>query len=262
MLAYLKSKEFWLTLLGLILFGVLSFVLLFYVFLPGYTMHAESVLVPELNKLTLTQVEEKLNDLDLEFEVTDSVYLVGMEPRSVVSQDPGPHSKVKPGRKIYLTVNKVVPPLVKFPNVLHVSNYQAKLRLDSWGLSIKDIIYIPNELRNVVLKAEIDGKEIKVGQMIPVGTRVNLIVGKGLGSQYVELPDLVGLPYQSAISKLHELGLNIGGLRFKPESKEEEGMILQQRPEFMEGDSVNLGTTFDLFISGPEPAETFEIPID
>ncbi|MCB9230208.1 MAG: PASTA domain-containing protein [Bacteroidia bacterium] len=255
---YIKSKEFWLTLVGIVVFGVAAFFFVFLVLLPAYTRHGDSQIVPEVTKLHLDDAAGVLDDEGLEYEISDSVFMPGMSPLMVVSQDPGGLSKVKPGRKIYLTVNKKVPPKVKFPDVLFVSNYQAKLRLDSWGLGIKNIIYKPHELRNVVLGVEINGKEVKKGEEIAKGTLVDLIVGKGLGSQKMALPDLVGMTYQMAISTLHEYGFNIGSLRFKEDSPEEHGLIIQQNPKYFPGDSVKMGTSIDLFISGPEPDEAIE----
>ena len=49
MLKYFKSKEFWFVIVGgSILLAGLVYVLTFYVFLPNYTQHGESVIVPEV----------------------------------------------------------------------------------------------------------------------------------------------------------------------------------------------------------------------
>ena len=46
---YFKSKEFFLTLFALILGVVLLFLFIFYVFLPSYTKHGASIVVPDVS---------------------------------------------------------------------------------------------------------------------------------------------------------------------------------------------------------------------
>lgn len=257
---YLKSREFWLTILGLIVLAVLMYVLLFLVFLPSYTRHGEFVQVPDVasEKMSIEEARQIIEAEGLQVVVAESLYIAGMEPRAVISQDPVGYRDVKPGRKIYLTVNKVNPPMVRFPDILNVSNYQAKLRLESWNLRIGDIEYRPHPYRNLVLGAKVKGKKIAAGDSIPVGTAIDLIVGQGKGSTNIEMPKLVGLPYQNAISVMHQLGLNIGSIKFDPESDEPDGLVINQYPKFIPNDSIRLGEQISLFISGEQPDETIE----
>ena len=258
MFRYLISKEFWFTMLILVVIGLVGFFGFFYVFLPIYTKHDEWAQVPELANLNVDEAEAALKALGLGYEVSDSVYLPGVPKLSVVSHEPPALSKVKPGRKIYLTINKANPPLVKFPEIKNVSNYQAKLTLESWGLGISNIQYEPYEFRHVVIRAELENEELEAGELIPVGTRVVLFVGMGLGHAKLEIPNLLGMTYESSVSQLHALGLNIGSIRHKPEAEETPGTIIRQNPPYIPGDSVNVGSAVDLFISGPEPEEAVE----
>lgn len=258
MLKFLKSRELWFTIVGMILLSALLFFLFFWVFLPAYTRHGKTVRVPEVTKLHLEKAQAKLDSAGLKPVVADSLYIAGMEPLSIISQDPSGLDKVKPDRPVYLTVNKRVPPMVAFPDIFNVSNYQAKLQLESWNLNIKKIKYVPNKYKNLVLAAKWQGKKLKAGDTLPVGSRVELIVGKGKGSILVELPDLVGETFENAISIMHELGLNVGARRFKPDEPGEPGLIIKQDPPYRSGDSIALGEELSLFISGPEPEETME----
>lgn len=258
MLRYFKSKEFWLTLLGLTLLGVLAYVLLFFVFLPSYTNHGESVLVPEVTEGDLEEAIIKLDGMGLRFEVADSLYISSLPPQTVISQDPSGMSKVKPGRRIYLTVNKTIPPMVRIPQIYNVSTYQAKLLLEGVGLEIQRIEYIPDEFKNLVRYAEFRGKRVKEGDTLPKFSELLLFVGKGLGRERIAVPELVGLKYQEAISILHKDGLNIGAVRFDPKAPEERGTVIQQYPRYPSFDSLKLGADMTLIISGPEPEESIE----
>lgn len=255
---YLKSREFWITLIIILVLTVGGFFALFYLFLPSYTQHNESVIVPEVTKLPLDEAIDLLEAEGLRYEIADSSYKPGFKPLGIIRQDPGAMKKVKPNRRIYLTVNKKVPPVVKFPDIRFVSNYQAKLRLESWGLSIDSIKYVAYPYRNVVVHAELEGEKLEEGAELPVGTRVVLVVGRGKGSSLVETPKLTGLSYENAISVIHETGLNIGSLRFQKDAPEEKGQVIKQYPKYLPGDSLNLGSSVDLIIAGPEPEQAIE----
>lgn len=257
MLKYLKSREFWLTMLGIVALGVIIYLVVFFVFLPSYTRHGESVIVPEVTEGTLEEAIGKLEEKDLRYEVADSIFISNLAPGSVISQDPNGMSKVKPGRRIYLTVNKKVPPKVRVPEIYNVSTYQAKLLLEGAGLGIKRIEYIPDEFKNLVRYGEFEGRRIKPGDTLPKFSDLVLFAGRGLGTQRVAIPDLVGLTYQEAISALHRVGLNVGPIRFDPEAPDPKGTVIRQSPAY-NMDSTNLGKTIALFVAGPEPEEPIE----
>jgi len=258
MLRYLKSREFWLIMLGLVALTVIGYLVFFKLFLPSYTNYGESVLVPDVTEGSLSEAIEDLEAKELRYEIADSIYVSSLAPEAVISQDPAGQSEVKPGRRIYLTVNKRVPPMVRIPEIYNVSTYQAKLMLDGAGLRIKKINYIPDEFKNLVRYGEHKGKRVKEGDTLPKFSELILFAGRGLGSQKVGVPDLVGLNYLEAISMLHKLGLNIGPVRFDPKAPESKGTVIRQDPRYFVSDSLTLGQTVTMFIAGPEPEEGIE----
>lgn len=244
--------------LSLVALAVIGYLIFFKLFLPSYTNFNESVLVPDVTEGSLSEAIEDLEGKELRWEIADSIYVSSLAPEAVISQDPPGQSEVKPGRRIYLTVNKKVPPMVKIPKIFSVSTYQAKLLLDGAGLRIKKINYIPDEFKNLVRYGEFKGKRIKEGDTLPKFSELILYAGRGLGSQKVGVPDLVGLNYLEAISILHKYGLNIGPVRFDPKASESNGTVIRQDPRYYSGDSLTLGQTVTMFIAGPEPEEGIE----
>ena len=77
----------------------------FYVYLPGVTNHGQSVTVPDLNGMSMVELEEYLNERDLGYVVSDSVFEVNASPLTVMSQFPAPNLQVKQGRHIYVTID-------------------------------------------------------------------------------------------------------------------------------------------------------------
>lgn len=257
MLSYFKSKEFFISLFGVIVAGVLAYLFIFYVFLPSYTQHGASAVVPDVNKLPYKEAMDKLSDADLDYEVRDSIYLPNVAPQSVVKQYPLPASTVKPGRTVFLTLNKTVPPMVKMPKVVDLSVYQAKARLESWKLQVEDIKKVPDIAKNVVLRTLWKGKEIKTGTEIPQGTGIVLVIGEGLKENFVQVPNVIGLSYNDALQALSEAGLNINPVY---DNSSGDGRIYDQYPK-PEGDSVKEGWPVDIFIRG-KALEGVEAPLE
>src|SRR5690554_5255787 len=83
---------------------VLGFLILWW--LRFTTNHNEKIPVPNLAKLTLDKVEEKLDEMDLRYEILDSANYNPDYPKySVIDQIPKPGKFVKEDRKLYITLN-------------------------------------------------------------------------------------------------------------------------------------------------------------
>ena len=79
--------------------------------LDDYTNHGVKIAVPTLVGVQIQDVEDSLADLELRFEIRDSVYSDQYPTGMVIQQDPLPHTEkfmsyVKPNRRIYLTIVK------------------------------------------------------------------------------------------------------------------------------------------------------------
>ncbi len=210
MFRYFKTKEFFISLTAVVVVAFLGYMFFFNIFLPSYTHHGESVVVPEVSKLQIEEARKKLNEANLLMEIKDSLYLPGITPMTILKQEPPASSTVKPDRTIFLTISKAVPPMVKMPKVVDLSIYQAKSKLESWKLQVKEVRKVPDIARNVVLRALLDGKDIKEGENVPQGTGITLIIGEGEKIQsFVRVPSVIGLLYNEAASRLSSAGLSI-----------------------------------------------------
>lgn len=251
---YLSSREFWLftlTIIGGIFF--LS-VLFFFVFLPFFTKHGQSVTVPEVVNLKLSAAEEKIYSADLRYEVRDSQYVERLPPLTVISQEPLPLEKVKPGRKIYLVVNQMAPPTVKIPEIIDVNLQQCRYMLENWKLKIGKISYKPGIAKDAILEASVDGKSVKPGDKVLEGTKIDLVVSKGISEEKEEIPNLVGMNLNDATQLLLDKGFSVGGVKYEKNKKKESGEIFRQYPAYEKGEKINKGTVFDLWIVG-EPQQ-------
>lgn len=177
---FLKTREFFITVLFImpLLIG-LSYYVFFNLFLPSYTHHGKSILVPDISQLSYNEAIAKLKDVGLNGQVKDSIYNPNLKPQMVVKQYPNPLSAVKPNRTILLTLNKVTPPMVKMPKIIDMPVYNAKSVLESRKLMVADIKKVPDIARNMVLRAQWKGKDIKEGAELPQGSGIVLVIGEG-----------------------------------------------------------------------------------
>jgi eukaryotic-like serine/threonine-protein kinase len=252
--AYLISPELWIT-LGLVLVGgILALVILLYGIMPMFTKHGASVRVPPVVEMTYDQAKKKLANGNLEVAVLDSQYHADKPANAVLMQSPASGAKVKPGRTVYLVVNKQQPPNTRLPDVVDVNYQQAEYILSNWGIKVSKINYVPGPARDVVVGVVQGRKTLKTGDPIRQGTKVQLNVSKGTGGALVEVPDLTGRTLDEATSLLNDLNLGVGRVSYgKAPGRQADGIIYEQKPA-AGGQQIEEGSEVALFVAGKAPA--------
>lgn len=273
MLRYFISREFLLTILGLIGAGVLVYLLIFMLILPAYTRHGKGVTVPDVTYMSAEEAMSTLKEMNLKPEVADSITpsenLIDQSGRWIIRQYPPPFTRVKPGRLIALTVPILNPAPVQLPNIVEtdqnresLSLADAKSRLVNAELRLGKITRRPSE-SEVVLEARYNGKELKPGDDVPRKALIDLVVGSGRSSSRVQIPDLEGYPYEEALSILNEYGLGVGVLLYNPNGPDDQGgLVYDQNPRPGFADSIRMGESIDLYVYGEEPAATEGIIVE
>jgi len=177
--AYLKSRVFLIqVLIAMAIIFVIGF--LFMHWLTYTTNHGEEITVPDLSKLSEQQVEEKLDALDLEYVLLDSVdYRKDYPKHSVVEQDPIAGSKVKENRKIYIKINSSGFTTVRIPNLIEKTYRQAVPTLKSLGLEEGKITYKPYLGKDMVLEMHLNGKKLNPGDKVFKSSKIDLVLGDG-----------------------------------------------------------------------------------
>jgi beta-lactam-binding protein with PASTA domain len=176
---YLSSKVFVAQMLSaLIVVAVIAF--LFFHWITFVTNHGDEITVPNLARLNEEQVDEKLSELDLDYEIIDTVdYNPGYPKLTVVQQEPTAGSKVKGGRKIYIKINAATFKMVAVPDLIEKTYRQAVPTLKAIGLQEGTIKYIPYIGKDMVLEMWRNGKKIKPGTRVLKASRIDLVLGDG-----------------------------------------------------------------------------------
>lgn len=176
---FLTSKVFFKQVaIAVVIVVVVIFGLLFW--LDFATNHGEEIPVPDLKKLTVEKAGEKLEDLDLEVVVLDTVdFNPQFPPYTVTEQDPFANVTVKEDRKIYVKVNAGGYSSVMVPDLVQKTYRQAVPMLKSAGLEEGTKTYVPYMAKDVVLEMKQHGKPLKKGSKVLKASKVDLVLGDG-----------------------------------------------------------------------------------
>jgi beta-lactam-binding protein with PASTA domain len=176
---YLTSRVFFAQmLLALGIFAALAY--LFFHWITYTTHHGQEITVPDLSKLSAEQAEEKLNAIDLDYTILDTVDFRPEFPKlTVVEQEPKAGSKVKEGRKIYIKINASTYTMVSVPDLIEKTYRQAVPTLEAVGLLEGTITYKPYLGKDMVLEMRMNGKKLKAGDKVLKSSKIDLVLGDG-----------------------------------------------------------------------------------
>ncbi len=184
---FISSKSFAKQLLiAIVIIGILIFLLSKW--LSVHTNHNQKIEVPNLEKKSVEEVKQVLDELNLDFIVIDSAsYNPKFPKKSIIEQNPKAGSFVKEKRKIYLTINPSGYRKVKIPKFYGKTKRQVSAHLQSIGLKVSSRYqYVPDIAKNVVRGLSYKGKRVKTGDFIVKNETVTLILGDGnSGTRYV-----------------------------------------------------------------------------
>ena len=160
---FLKSKSFFIQ-IGIAIVSVSLLIMGIKWWLSFTTNHDQKIQVPDLNKMSLSNVETKLKELNLDFLVIDSAsYNPKYPKRSVIEQTPESGSFVKEKRKVYLTLNPSKYRDITIPDLNGRSKRQAITQLQSVGFKIGQFSYVSDIGKDVVRGLKSDGKKLRPG---------------------------------------------------------------------------------------------------
>ena len=167
------------------------------VVMPSFVRHDAFITVPDVKNLSIEDATLHLKRMDLLVEVESNRYNPDLPRNVVVDQNPGANFQVKPGRRVYLTINTGATPEATVPSLTDISLKEARLRLNAAGLRAESSDIrpdsIPHPYKNVVTK-----QFPEPGKIVEEGSRVRLWYSTGPGDAYVSVPDVVGLTARQA----------------------------------------------------------------
>ena len=176
---FLTSRTFFIQLV-IALAIVVGFTFLIIQFLDFRTNHGQEIKVPDLTKMKLEIAEEKLNELELEVFLLDTVeFNDDFPPFTILEQDPKAGSLVKDGRKIYVKLNAGEYTDIAIPEFKDKTFRQISSTIKSLTLKEGKITYKPHIAKDVVLQIYQDGRRLRVGDKVKKNSTLDFVLGDG-----------------------------------------------------------------------------------
>src|SRR3954471_21021537 len=126
--------------LAIIVGSIIILGLIFFMSLGFITKHGDTLTVPDVYKKNVQEATMILEKEGFNVDVRDSIFVDSIPALAVWEQTPAKGATVKVGRTIYLTINKVVPPMVAMPDLEGFTFRSAEMMLHSLRLNVGDTI--------------------------------------------------------------------------------------------------------------------------
>ena len=178
---FMRSKSFFIQ-FAIAFLGLILFVFSLKWWLDFITNHNQKIAVPDLHRMPLEHVQEKLKNANLDFIVIDSAsYNPNYPKKSVIEQFPKAGDFVKEKRKIYLTLNPSKYRDIVIPDLNGRTKRQAMSQLHSIGFKIGEFTTVRDLGKDVVRGLKHQGKILKPGEKLPKKSIIDLVIGDGKG---------------------------------------------------------------------------------
>ncbi len=246
MFELLKSKKLYIHLAIIIGLAIILLIVAIYS-LRSFTRHGEEITVPDFSGYYYNELKDQAEFSKFKFTIIDSVFDAGKEKGSIVSQDPKAESMVKEGRHIYLTVVAMKPETIEMPNLVDLSLRNASSVLETYGLKITKLSYVPDIAKNAVVEQHYKGEIIEEGTPIVKGSGIELVLGLGTDKNYIQVPLLVGMTRKQALEELHLASLNMGMEHFEEGDDTTTVRIYRQEPRYSQKKTVKMGANIDVW---------------
>ncbi len=215
-----------------------------------YTHHGEVEVIPDLRGSYVEEAQVLLAKKGLYVQVIDSVYVRDKKLGTIIDQIPAPNSTIKTNRPVYIIINSRKVRQVALPEIDDVSYRQADAMLQSIGLSVASVEYVPSEYKDLVTEVKLHGRTILPGTRVPEGSALVLVVGNGLGEESTTVPMLKGKGYDEANDEIVAASFIIGAVQYDVTpsgNNESEYVVYRQLPSA--GSSLPAGSKIDIYLT-------------
>ncbi len=217
-----------------VVFGMLLAVVLFIdkVVMPSYTGHGVSVMVPDVQKMQYDDAVRVLKKSDLSAGKSYNVsYIRNIDSTLVIAQRPAAGTSVKPGRTVYLVVNKREKPEFSIPDFYGKSLDEVRQTLSRFNMTVRDVqeqvVYDPEENGKVL------GQSLPPSTVVSYGSSVSLIVGRLEENPVISkipVPNVLGLLLNDAREEIIDAGLNTGNVLYEYSTILVPNTVINQKP--------------------------------
>ncbi|MEO1258378.1 MAG: PASTA domain-containing protein [Bacteroidota bacterium] len=229
-----------------------------------YTDHGESVQVDDFTGMHLADASKKGQNKGFRFEVIDSAWKKSSPSGLIINQTPKALSRVKEGRRIYVTVTgkpkTVVLPLLS-ESSYDYEQYSRRLAIrHSITSEIKERVYDRKQAENTILHFFHDGQkltdnDLKKGYKVQEGSTLEFVITERRTNQ-MNIPDLVCMDFVAADFLVSSYNLNVGQV-FEDASviDRTNAYVYKQEPLFSADATISMGSQINIWLTQDLPAD-------
>ncbi|NTU94094.1 MAG: PASTA domain-containing protein [Chlorobiaceae bacterium] len=222
-------KTFWFR----VLFVIFAIVMFDRVILPFYTSSGREISVPDVRNMSFEDAARKLKWSGLEAKKSYNVrYLSDVGPDIVLDQLPAAMSSVKPGRNVYLVLNRQEKPSYSMPELVGRPENEARQALARIGMTVDDVQF--QSVSNVEEDGRVLSQTVPANVSVKIGTGVALIVGKlsvePEGMKRMVVPEVLGMSIEQARSVILQRGLTVGKITYEYSAMLVPNTVISQKP--------------------------------
>jgi len=225
--------------------SILGFVVFDFIVMPFTAGHFKAtVSIPELIKLTPEDAKKKIEDLNLICVIDSSgEYSPDVTAGLIVKQRPSQNTKVKEGRRIWLTISKGLRS-VKVPNIIGTSVRQAEIILQRAGLKMGELVKIkkPGIPEGVVFNVQ-----PTINKEIEINSNVTVMVSSGYHPGHATIKNLIGMSLTKAKKWIIQSEMVLGKIEFLNEENKLPNTVLSQNP--ISGEPILKNQPINLVVS-------------
>jgi beta-lactam-binding protein with PASTA domain len=253
MFKFITSRPLWVNIAAA---AVLTILLIFLVLrmLGWITRHGEYLTVPAVVGQKTDDAIKLLEKQGFDVQIQDSIFTDTAARGIVLKQLPDPNATVKINRTVFITVNRVIPPMVDMPKLEGQSLSFALDLLRRNHLLLGDTIFKPDFQAGSVLQQLYNGTHIAENAKVQWGSRITLVVGSGLGDEQIAVPDITGMSFRDAKAFLEENGIILGAVLPDPDVRDTaSAFVYLQNPARLDEEKrlqyIRSGQVMDLRLS-------------
>lgn len=202
------------------------------------------VSVPSIMGKTVTEAQQVLADAGLKMKVAKTVIDPERPKDVVISQDPGPGTKIDKGETVEVVVSKG-PNLGAVPDVVGRSRTDAEAALKAAGFELGSVT---EAYSTSVGKGTVSSQDPQAGAQASKGSPVSIVISRG--PETVTVPNVVGSSQAVATQRLSDAGLE-AQVQTESSSTVAEGNVISQAPAA--GDSVPKGSKVTITVAKTPP---------
>jgi hypothetical protein len=262
---FITKRPLWVNVLAAV---VLTILVCFSVLkmLGWITKHGEYLTVPVVLGKKTDEAVKLLEKQGFDVQIQDSVFTDTAARGVVLKQLPDPQATVKINRTVFLTVNRVVPPMIEMPKLEGQSLSFALDIMRRNHLQLGDTSFIPSYMIGSVLEQQYNGVRIPEKAKVQWGSKITLIIGSGLGNQQIVVPSLLGMTLKEAKAYLEESGISLGAVLTDAGVRDTaNAFVYKQNPEKFDEEKkpryIQSGQIMDVWVSAvmKMPKDSVEI---